>query len=119
MQDNGFYDMETFKNYSDLFKIYIENKNFVNHGDSEKWFEIIRNLPNLHTDYLEVSDSQIVIGDPKEINVKNKKIPRNTYDAIKSMEKGPFNLLELRLTQSGDRIKNGKELKIICLVIEV
>ena len=39
------------KNYSDLFKIYNENKNFVNHGDSEKWFEIIRNLPNLHTDY--------------------------------------------------------------------
>ena len=111
MQDNGFYDMETFKNHSDLFKIYVENKNFVNHGDSEKWFEIIKNLPNLHTDYLEVSDSQIVIGDPKEINVEIKKSLEIHMMQLSPWRKGPFNLFGVEIDSEWRSDKKWKRIK--------
>ena len=111
MQDNGFYDMETFKNHSDLFKIYIENKNFVNHGDSEKWFEIIKNLPNLHTDYLKVSDSQIVIGDPKEINVEIKKSLEIHMMQLSPWRKGPFNLFGVEIDSEWRSDKKWKRIK--------
>ena len=97
MHENGFYSKETFRNYSNLFKIYVENKNFVNHGDSVKWFEIIKNLPKVHTDYVEVSGSQIVIGDPKEVNIQIKKYLEIEMMKLSPWRKGPFNLFGIAI----------------------
>ena len=97
MKNNGFYSVETFKNYSDLFKIYNENKNFVNHGDSEKWFKVIKNLPIAHTDFLDVSNSQITIGDPKEINSETKRLLEISMMQFNPWRKGPYNLFGLEI----------------------
>ena len=62
LKDKNFYNEYTFKEYDFLFNIFLENKNFSNHGNHYKWIKILKSLPNISTSYLNYSNSSIIIG---------------------------------------------------------
>ena len=68
LKDKNFYNEYTFKEYDFLFNIFLENKNFSNHGNHYKWIKILKSLPNISTSYLNYSNSSIIIGKKNEIN---------------------------------------------------
>lgn len=112
LKNNNFYSKDTFNEYKYLFDMFLKNDNFSNHGNKEKWFHILKSLPNLDTKYLEYSGSQIVIGKPEEINIAEKQILENELLKLCPWRKGPFNVFgleidsEWRSEKKWERIKN-------------
>ena len=112
LKNNNFYSKDTFNEYKYLFDMFLKNDNFSNHGNKEKWFHILKSLPNLDTKYLDYSGSQIVIGKPEEINIAEKQILENELLKLCPWRKGPFNVFgleidsEWRSEKKWERIKN-------------
>ena len=110
--NNNFYSKDTFNEYKYLFDIFLKNKNFNNHGNQDKWLNILKSLPNIKTKHLDFSGSQIVIGKPDEINIKEMQILENELLKLCPWRKGPFNIFgleidsEWRSEKKWERIKN-------------
>jgi len=112
LKNNNFYSKDTFNEYKYLFDMFLKNDSFSKHGNKEKWFDILKSLPNLDTKYLDYSGSQIVIGKPEEINIAEKQILENELLKLCPWRKGPFNVFgleidsEWRSEKKWERIKN-------------
>ena len=110
--NNNFYSKDTFNEYKYLFDIFLKNKNFNKHGNQDKWLNILKSLPNIKTKHLDFSGSQIVIGKPDEINIKEMQILENELLKLCPWRKGPFNIFgleidsEWRSEKKWERIKN-------------
>jgi len=70
MHENGFYSKETFRNYSNLFKIYVENKNFKTFIDEDNnGYFAFGSLFNDDLDKIEDQNGFYIFLHLKELNV--------------------------------------------------
>jgi len=97
LKDKNFYNEYTFKEYDFLFNIFLENKNFSNHGNHYKWIKILKSLPNISTSYLNYSNSSIIIGKKNEINDAQTKTLEKELLKLSPWRKGPFNIFGLEI----------------------
>ena len=97
LKDKNFYNEYTFREYDFLFNIFLENKNFSNHGNHYKWIKILKSLPNISTSYLNYSNSSIIIGKKNEINDAQTKTLEKELLKLSPWRKGPFNIFGLEI----------------------
>ena len=97
LKNKNFYSEYTFKEYDFLFKIFLENKNFYNHGNKNKWIKILNCLPVISTSYLDYSNSSIIIGRKDEINEAQIKTLEKELLKLSPWRKGPFNIFGLEI----------------------
>ena len=45
LKNNNFYSKDTFNEYKYLFDMFLKNDSFSKHGTKDKWFDILKSLP--------------------------------------------------------------------------
>lgn len=97
LKNKNFYNEYTFREYDFLFNIFLESKNFSNHGNYYKWIKILNSLPKISTSYLNCSKSSIIIGKKNEINEAQIKTLEKELLKLSPWRKGPFNIFGLEI----------------------
>jgi len=109
---NEYFSEILMNEYKSLFDFYLENKNFCNHGDTEKWRNILNSLPGISTNYFNIQNNKIIFGRSSEINTNQKKILEKSLLNLSPWRKGPFSLFgididsEWRSDIKWNRLKN-------------
>ena len=112
IKNKKIYSNNVLKKYNDLFNIFISSDVFKNHGNLTKWLDILDSLPDIDTDFLDVTADSIAIGKIEEINNSQKKLLKEKLLQLNPWRKGPFHLFglhidsEWRSQKKWNRIKN-------------
>ena len=97
LKNKNFYNQYTFKEYDSLFNIFLDNKNFSNHGNQNKWIKILNELPAISTSYLDYRNSSVIIGEKNEINETQITTLEKELLKLSPWRKGPFNIFGLEI----------------------
>ncbi len=112
LKNNDYFSKILMNEYKSLFNFYLENKNFCNHGDTQKWLNILNSLPDISTNYFNIQNNKVIFGKSSEMKTSQKKILERCLLNLSPWRKGPFSLFgididsEWRSDIKWDRIKN-------------
>ncbi|MBT7543393.1 MAG: tRNA 5-methoxyuridine(34)/uridine 5-oxyacetic acid(34) synthase CmoB [Gammaproteobacteria bacterium] len=112
IKNKKIYSDNTLEKYNYLFDIFISSEAFNNHGNLPKWLDILDSLPDLNTDFLDVTSDSIEIGRTDEISNSQRTILKKKLLKLNPWRKGPFHLFglhidsEWRSEKKWNRIKN-------------
>ena len=92
--------------------MFIENKNFFNHGNLEKWKNILNLLPESNSNFIDYASSQITLGEKSSLTPAEKKNLEDLLIKLSPWRKGPFNICgididsEWQSNQKWERVKS-------------